>query len=57
MTLEMIRCQDCVYLIEDEDGRWVCDDCDKEIHEIPLEDGCPVEQYNRRKYYGKNFCR
>lgn len=42
-TPEMIRCKDCFYLIEDEDGNWVCDDCGKEIHEIPLEGGCPVE--------------
>lgn len=34
-TPEMVRCQDCAYLVEDDDGSWVCDDCGKDIHDIP----------------------
>ena len=42
-TPEMVRCRYCFYLVEDEDGNWVCDDCQKEIHEIP-DDECSAEQ-------------
>ena len=33
-TPEMVRCKDCSYLVEDNDGNWICDDCEKNIHEI-----------------------
>lgn len=42
-TPEMIRCKHCSYLVEDNDGNWICDDCGKEIHEIP-NDECSAEQ-------------
>lgn len=42
-TKEMIRCKHCSYLIEDENGEWICDDCGKDIHDIS-DDECPVEQ-------------
>lgn len=42
-TKKMIRCKDCAYLIEDDDGKWVCDDCGKWIEEIEDED-CSLEQ-------------
>lgn len=42
-TKEMLRCKDCSYLVEDEEGNWVCSDCKKEIHEIKDED-CSAEQ-------------
>ena len=35
--------RDKKYLIEDKDGNQVCDDCGKEIHEIP-DDKCSAEQ-------------
>ncbi len=37
------RCADCAYLIEDDDGRWICDDCGRDIHDIP-DDECSCEQ-------------
>lgn len=42
-TYEMCRCKDCAYLVEDENGNWICDDCGKNIHEIADED-CSAEQ-------------
>ena len=36
------RCRDCAYLVE-VDGEWVCDDCGKNIHDIPDEQ-CSAEQ-------------
>jgi DNA-directed RNA polymerase subunit RPC12/RpoP len=42
-TPEMVRCKHCSYLVEDEDGNWVCEDCGLEIHEIEDED-CSAEQ-------------
>ena len=38
-----MRCKDCIYLIEDEDGNWVCDDCGQEIHTIE-DENCSAEQ-------------
>lgn len=29
------RCRGCAYLVEGDCGEWMCDDCGKEIHEIP----------------------
>ena len=44
MTIpEMIRCKHCTYLVEDEDGNWICADCELEIREIP-DDECPLER-------------
>ena len=39
MTPEMIRCQDCGYLVEGNNGEWICTNCEyeedeKDIHEI-----------------------
>lgn len=31
------RCRDCAYLVEDESGNWVCDDCGKVVTTIPDE--------------------
>ena len=40
---EKLRCKDCMYLVEGEQGEWICDDCGKEIHQIP-DDECSAEQ-------------
>lgn len=29
------RCRDCAYLVEGRDGEWICDDCDRNIYNIP----------------------
>lgn len=42
-TREMRRCRHCSYLIEDNNGNWICDDCGKDIHDIPDEE-CSAEQ-------------
>lgn len=47
-TREMIRCKHCMYLIEGDNGEWLCSDCEyegdeKDIHEIPDEE-CSLEQ-------------
>lgn len=41
-TKEMQRCRDCGYLVEGDNGEWVCSDWEKEIHEVADED-CAVE--------------
>ena len=46
-TPEMIRCKDCSYLVEGENGEWLCSDCEykdglKDIHQIPDEE-CSAE--------------
>ena len=28
------RCSDCCYLVEDDNGRWICDNVGKEIHSV-----------------------
>lgn len=33
-TKEMLRCKDCAYLVEDDDGNWICDAFVKDIHAI-----------------------
>ena len=38
----MLRCKKCPYLTEDDDGNWICQECNKRIEEIPDED-CYVE--------------
>ena len=42
-TPQKRRCRDCSYLIEGDNGKWVCDDCRKDIHEI-LDDDCSANQ-------------
>ena len=42
-TPNQVRCRHCAYLIEDDDGNWVCDGCGKNIEDIPDED-CELEQ-------------
>lgn len=37
------RCLDCAYLVEDENGNWVCDDCGKNVKMIP-DHACSAEQ-------------
>lgn len=42
-TPEMARCNGCVYVVEGDDSRWLCSDCEyegdeKDIHEIKDED-------------------
>ncbi len=37
------RCRDCGYLIENDEGAWICDDCGKDIHAIPDSD-CSANQ-------------
>lgn len=41
-TKEILRCKDCFYLIEGDNGEWICDDCGKEIHSIS-DDECSAE--------------
>ena len=41
-TPQKKRCRDCAYLIE-ENGKWVCDDCGKDIHDIP-DNECSANQ-------------
>lgn len=38
-----IRCRGCAYLVEGDNGEWICDDCGKDIHDIVDED-CSAEQ-------------
>lgn len=37
------RCRDCPYLVEDKNGHWACDDCEKECEDIP-NDECSANQ-------------
>ena len=37
------RCLDCAYLVEGENGNWVCDDCGKNVEMIPNH-ACSAEQ-------------
>lgn len=37
------RCLDRAYLVEDENGNWVCDDCSKNVEMIP-DHACSAEQ-------------
>lgn len=41
-TREKTRCRHCGYLVEDENGNWVCSDWEKEIHQVP-DDECAAE--------------
>lgn len=42
-TYQMVRCKDCAYLYQAEDGIWMCDACGEDIHLIADED-CSAEQ-------------
>ena len=44
-TQEMLRCKKCPYLTEDDDGNWVCKECNKKIDEVTDED-CYIENPN-----------
>ena len=37
-------CRDCAYLVEGDHGEWICDDCGKDIHEIPCEE-CSANEH------------
>lgn len=37
-----MRCQDCFYLVEDEDGDWFCENSELKIQFVP-DDDCPTE--------------
>ncbi len=37
------RCSDCMYLVEDDEGNWVCDDCGMKCCEI-ADDECSANQ-------------
>lgn len=37
------RCRDCAYLVEDDNGQWVCDDCERRCENIP-DDECSANQ-------------
>ena len=37
------RCANCAYLVEADDGSWVCDNCNTPINEI-LNGNCPCER-------------
>lgn len=37
------RCRDCCYLVGDDNGNWICDDCGKNIYDICDED-CSANQ-------------
>ena len=47
-TPNMIRCKDCMYLVEGKNGEWLCGDCEYEGDERNIEDiadeDCSVEQ-------------
>ena len=38
-----VRCQDCFFLVEGDNGEWFCDNMEKEIHEITF-DVCDLEE-------------
>lgn len=38
------RCRDCAYLVEGDNGEWICDDCGKDIHTIPDEE-CSANEH------------
>ena len=39
-TPQKIRCRDCACLTEGKNKTWKCDECGKDIHDIP-DDECP----------------
>ena len=45
-TLDYVqqRCCDCCYLVEGDNGEWICDDCGLEIHKIGCS-GCPAQEF------------
>ena len=38
------RCRDCAYLVDGDNGEWLCDDCGKDIHTIPDEE-CSANEH------------
>lgn len=42
-TPQKKRCRDCVYLVEDKDGNWVCDESWEDIHTI-ADDECSANK-------------
>ena len=38
MANKQMRCQDCIALVAGDNGEWICDECEKEIHAV---DQCP----------------
>ena len=32
------RCEDCAYLVEGDNGEWICDDWSKNIHDVSNDD-------------------
>jgi len=43
ITKAMQRCNDCGYLDVDENGNWICEYCEAEIHQVS-DDECPEEE-------------
>ena len=41
ISKEMERCNNCVFCIENDDGKWICNDCGKNIHAIS-DDECKM---------------
>lgn len=39
------RCKDCAYLIEGDNGEWICDDWGKDIHEV-VNDDCELTKHD-----------
>lgn len=40
------RCRNCAYLIEGDNGEWICDDWSKDIHEVD-DDDCELTKYDK----------
>ena len=43
LTEKRRRCLHCIYLVAGDHGKWICDDCGKDIEDIPDED-CSANQ-------------
>ena len=41
---KQIRCTDCINLVEGDDGEWICDDFEKEIHHIS-DSTCSIDRW------------
>ena len=44
------RCKDCIYLVEGDNGEWICTDWEKEVHEVPDEDCAAESPYRTWSY-------
>jgi hypothetical protein len=55
-TPEMFRCKKCnLCHINDENGKWICTECDKDIHEITDEEsGDDEDEYEKYCRIGFN---